>query len=235
VSAVRAQHTRGLFEGRAVWFERRGGRDLGGARAGRPADVCGQDQGGDAAGAVPGVAGGPDGGGRVDPGVAHVLGAAHPLRHGAGDRGDVRVQGRVEGLVVGGVVAHEVEHGRAGAPGVVQVREPVAEAGAEVQQGRGRPPGHPPVSVGGAGRPALEQAQDAARLGPAVHGGDEVHLGRARIGEAELHAAAREGREDRLGAARRGHRTPPFTGRAAGPGAAGRPGDQGSGSGVVRG
>ncbi len=69
------------------------------------------------------------------------------------------VQRRVEPTVIRRVVADDVHHRRAGTTRVVQVGEPVPEAGTEVQQRRGRAFGHAAVAVGRAGRDALEQAR----------------------------------------------------------------------------
>ncbi len=71
----------------------------------------------------------------------------------------------------------------------MQVREAVAEAGAQVEQRRRRLVGHAPVAVGGAGDHALEQAQHAADALDAVEGGHEVHLGGAGVREAHVDPA----------------------------------------------
>ena len=66
-----------------------------------------------------------------------------PARDGPGDGGDVGLEGRVEAGVIGGVITHDVDQRRPGAAGVVEVGQPVAQPGPEVQQGRGRA-GRPP-------------------------------------------------------------------------------------------
>ena len=91
---------------------------------------------------------------------------------------------------------------------VVQVRDPVAEAGPEVQQRRGRPAGHARVPVGRAGDDAFEQAEHRPHLGHGVERGDEVHLGGARVGEADVDAGVDE-RAD-AGPARRSCDRVPF-------------------------
>ena len=101
------------------------------------------------------------------------------------------------------VVADDVDQRGPAAPRVVQVGQPVAQAGGQVQQRRRRPPGHPGVAVGGAGRDALEQRQDAAHLGDVVQRGDEVHLRGAGVGEADVDARADEGPDECLGAVHR--------------------------------
>ena len=76
---------------------------------------------------------------------------------------------------------------------VVQVGEAVGEAGAEVQQRRGRLAGHARVAIGGAGHHALEQAEHAAHPGDRVERRDEMHLRRAGVGEADIDAPAGQG------------------------------------------
>ena len=99
-------------------------------------------------------------------------------------------QRRVERAVIGGLVADDVDDAGAGPTGVVQVGEAVREAGAAVQQGAAGSLGHAPVAVGAAGDHVLLQAEHAAHPRDAVQRGDEVHLARAGVGEADLDAAA---------------------------------------------
>ena len=63
------------------------------------------------------------------------------------------------------MVADDVDDRAVGPPGVVEVGQPVAEPGPEVEQRGRRPTGHPGVPVGGAGGHPLEQGQDAAHPG----------------------------------------------------------------------
>ena len=84
--------------------------------------------------------------------------------------------------------------------GVVQVRQPVAEPGPEVQQrGRGLV-GHPPVAVGRARGDAFEQREHAAHLGHRVQRRDEVHLRRAGVGEAHVDTRVDQRAQQSLGA-----------------------------------
>ena len=115
-----------------------------------------------------------------------------------GDRCDVALQRRVVLGVVGGVVADDVDDGRAAAAGVVQVGQAVAEAGAQVQQHRCGPAGHAGVAVGGAGGDALEQREHRVHLGHAVERRDEVHLGGAGVHEAGVDAGVDQGADQRL-------------------------------------
>ncbi len=177
-----------------------------------PRHVGGQDQRGD----LPRRARrGGDGVGGVAGDVAGAYRRAHPARDGPRHAVDVRLQRRVVLLVVGRVVADDVDERRARPAGVVQVGEPVAEAGPEVQQRRRRLAGHAPVPVGGAGDDAFEQAEHAAHLGDRVERGDEVHLGRARVREAHVDAAVDERADQRL---RSVHGVPPRLSRRACPG-----------------
>ena len=125
---------------------------------------------------------------------------ADPARHVGGERLDVALERRVVLLVVGGVVADDVHDRRVRAPGVVQVGEAVAEAGAEVQQRRRRAVRHARVAVGRAGDDALEQAEHRPHPRLAVERGDEVHLGRAGVGEAHVDVVVDERAQQGLGA-----------------------------------
>ena len=82
--------------------------------------------------------------------------------------------------------------------GVVQVGDPVAEAGTEVQQRRRRPTAHARVPVGGAGDDPLEQSEHRAHPRLAVERGDEVHLRRARVREADVDVVVDERADQRL-------------------------------------
>ena len=66
--------------------------------------------------------------------------------------------------VVRRLVADDVHDRRTGPACVVQVRDPVAQAGAEVQERRGRRTGHAAVAVGRAGGDAFEQRRGCARI-----------------------------------------------------------------------
>jgi hypothetical protein len=178
-----------------------GGRGCGGHRgpaAGAPGGVGRQDERGDAAHRA--VARGAHGGGGVGAHFVGGLAAAHPVRHAAGDGQGVALQRRFEAHVLQPMVTHHVDDARARLAGVVQVGQPVAEARPQVQQrGRGLAR-HAPVAVGRAGDHAFEQAQHAAHAGYAVERGHEVHLRRAGVGEAQLHAAGGEGVDQGFGA-----------------------------------
>ncbi len=105
---------------------------------------------------------------------------------------DVGIERSVEPLVVGGVIAHDIDDRGVRAPGVVQVGHPIAQPAAQMQQRRGRLIRHPAVAVGGSGHDALEQAQHGTHLGHAVQRCDEMHLRSAGIAEAHLHATVCE-------------------------------------------
>ncbi|KAG1529950.1 hypothetical protein G6F50_017649 [Rhizopus delemar] len=78
--------------------------------------------------------------------------------------------------VIGRVVTHDVDHGGAGALGVVQVGQAIAQARAQVQQRGGRLVGHARVAVGRARHHAFEQAQHATHLGLAIQRRDKVQF-----------------------------------------------------------
>jgi hypothetical protein len=108
----------------------------------------------------------------------------------AGQGIDVRLQWSVESLVVQGMIADDVDDGGVCAARVVQVRQSVSHAWAEVQQRRGGPFGHTAVAVCRAGRHTLEQGEHSAHLRHRIERRHEVHLRGTRVGEADIHAAA---------------------------------------------
>ena len=112
----------------------------------------------------------------------------HPGRDRARDADHVGGQRRVIADVIDRVIADDVDNRRRRPARIVQIGEAVGEAGAEMQQRRGRLAGDPAVAVGGAGRDALEQAQHAAQTRIGVERADQMHLGSAGIGEANLDA-----------------------------------------------
>ena len=82
-------------------------------------------------------------------------------------RVDVGLQWRIELLVVGGMVADDVDDRAVRATGVVQVRQPIRHSRSQVQQrGRGLA-GDPGVAVGSTGGHAFEQTQHRPHLGEA--------------------------------------------------------------------
>ena len=164
------------------------GTGTGGAtpRALVPGGVGGQDQGRDLAGRGArrrhrrGAIGGDIGGaGR----------GLQPFRIGARDPLDIGVERRVVALVIGRVVADDIDDRRARAAGVVEIGQPIAEPGGEMEQRAGRRAGHARIAVGGAGHHALEQGQHAADALDAVERRHEVHFRGAGIGEADSDAA----------------------------------------------
>ena len=136
----------------AGWPDRRGGgshrygfvvgrlggpgvRQLGGLCAVAPGHVGRQDQGRDSPRRADRR---PDRRDRVGAHLDAAAAAPHPPRHTASHSIDVGFQWCVVLLVVRGVVADHHDHRHAGPSGVVQVGQPVAQAGAEVQQHRRR-------------------------------------------------------------------------------------------------
>ena len=89
------------------------------------------------------------------------------------------------------VVADQIDDGRAGAPGVVEVGDAVRKARAQVQKGEGWLLGHSPVAICRPCADALEESEHGADLRHLIEGGDKGKLGRARIREAHLHAGLR--------------------------------------------
>ena len=152
--------------------------------------------------------GGPYGRGDGFDGIAaqglRALRGAHPGGDVARDGLDVGLQLCVVLDVVGGVVADDVDHGHPALARVVQVGESVAQAAAEMQQGRGRFAGHACVAIGRARGDALEEAEHGAHFRRAVERGDEMHLRGAGIAEADRDAGIHEGAHQGVGAVRHG-------------------------------
>jgi hypothetical protein len=101
--------------------------------------------------------------------------------------------GRRRARVERGVVADDVDHRHLALAGVVQVGQAIAQAAAQVQQGRGGLVGHARIAVGRAGGHAFEQGQHRAHARLVVQRGDEVHLAGAGVGEADLDAGIGQG------------------------------------------
>ena len=125
---------------------------------------------------------------------------AHPAAERPRRSLDVRSERRIVAPVIGRVIADDVDDRGRRLAGVVQVREPVGEAGPEMEQGRRRFSRHARVAVRGAGDDALEQREHAAHALDAVERGDEMHLRGARVGEAHVDAAGHQGAHQALGA-----------------------------------
>jgi hypothetical protein len=82
----------------------------------------------------------------------------------------------------------------------VDVGEAVGEAGAEMQQRAGRAHGHARIAVRRARHDPLEEPEHAAHARHAIERRHEMHLGRARIGEAHRHVARNERPHQAFGA-----------------------------------
>ena len=122
------------------------------------------------------------------------LGGAHkPRGHVAGYGLDIRLQLGIVFHVVGGVVAHNVQHRHLALAGVVQVGQAVAQPAAQMQQGGGGLVGHARVAVGGAGGDSLEQGKHRPHLGLVVQGRHKVHFTGAGVAEANLNTGVHQG------------------------------------------
>ncbi len=132
------------------------------------------------------------------------LRAADPAGDVPGQRVDVGLERRVVLVVVGRMVADEVDDRDVRATRVVQVRDAVAEPGPEVEQRARGLVGHACVAVGRAGDDALEEAEHRAHPRDVVERGDEVHLGGARVREADLDVGVDERLDQGVGAVHAG-------------------------------
>jgi hypothetical protein len=108
------------------------------------------------------------------------------------DAFDVRRERRVVLDVIQRVLADDVDDARSGFLRVVQVRRRVGEAGAQVEERGGRRIGHAVITVGRAAAHAFEEPQHATHAFDAIERADEMHLGSAGIGEADIHPASQQ-------------------------------------------
>ena len=120
---------------------------------------------------------------------------ARPGRDAARPAVGVTGQRRIERAVIARLVADHIDDRRAGAAGIVQIGKTVREARRAMQQRARGLFRHPAVTIGRAGRHALEQTQHAMHARHAIERGDEMHLAGAGIGET-CRDARREQRAD---------------------------------------
>src|SRR5262249_24067762 len=109
----------------------------------------------------------------------------------------------VQTTMISRVLADDVDDRHARSARVVQVRETVGEARAEVQQRACGFARHARIAVGRAGDDAFEEPEHATHAGLAVERRDEMHLGGAGIREADVDAAINQRREQTLGSVHR--------------------------------
>ena len=124
-----------------------------------------------------------------------------PVRHRAGQIGQTAADEfvvRIVRLMIGGVRADDIDDRRIRAARVVQHGDAVGEAAAHMQQREGGRSGHAGVAVRGAGHDVLLQAQDGTHVVGHPDLVDELHLGRAGIGEARRYARVHQRLEQRL-------------------------------------
>src|SRR3954454_9248321 len=95
--------------------------------------------------------------------------------------------------MVNGMLADDVDDAGTRLLGVVQIGKSVGEPGPKVKECRGRCAGHPEIPVGGAGHDALEQAEHTTHAGDPIQRRDEMHLGCAWVGEADVNTPCDQG------------------------------------------
>ena len=122
------------------------------------------------------------------------------MGHGPGRALDIGGQGRVIFDVIGGMLADDIDDAGFRLLGVVQIGQAVGQTGGQMQQGGGRLAQHAVIAVRSAGDHALEQPQHAAHAGHLVQGGDEMHLGGAGVGEADVDVTSDQGAHKAFGA-----------------------------------
>jgi hypothetical protein len=102
--------------------------------------------------------------------------------------------------MISGLVADDIDDGYAGAPGVMEVRESIREAGSTVEERRRGLPGYPCIAVRRAGRNVFEQRQYTPYAWNAVQRRNEVHLTRSRVGKACIDVIGDERADQAFGA-----------------------------------
>ena len=99
---------------------------------------------------------------------------------------NVALQRRVVLAMIGRVVAHEIDHARMRALGVVEVGKTVAHARPEMKQGRGRLARHAGIAISRTGANTLEEPQDRSHAADAVKARNQMHFRGPRIAETGL-------------------------------------------------
>ena len=85
------------------------------------------------------------------------------------------------------MIANQIDNRGAGSAGVVEVRDAVGEARAEMQQSEGRAIQHAAITIRSAGADTFEEAQNGADARDFVEGGNDWHFGSPWIGQAQIH------------------------------------------------
>ena len=111
-----------------------------------------------------------------------------PAGDGTRETHDVGGERRIVLCMVGRMVADDVDDGRLRAARIVEVRKAVGEARPKMEKRRGGLFRHAAIAVRRTGHRAFKQSEDRAHALDLVQRGDEMHLGRARIREADLDA-----------------------------------------------
>ena len=84
------------------------------------------------------------------------------------------------------MLTDHIDNGAPRAPGVVEIGGPVAKAGAQMKQGQCRFVHHSAIAVGRTGNNAFKQPEHGANARFFIDGGDQLHLGCARVGKTHV-------------------------------------------------
>src|SRR5580692_4727741 len=95
--------------------------------------------------------------------------------------------------MIRGMLADQVDDWHVGPASIVQVREPVPEAGTEMQQRTRRLLYHPRIAVRSAGGDSLKQTERAPYFRSAVKRCDDVNFRGAWVREARVNARCCQG------------------------------------------
>jgi len=98
------------------------------------------------------------------------------------------------------LIADDVDDGAARAARVVQIRQPIGQAGTTVQERACRAAGDAVVAVGHAGDDVFVKAEHTVHAGDAIERRDEMHLARAGVRETGIHTRRKQRVHQTLGA-----------------------------------
>ena len=97
------------------------------------------------------------------------------------------------------MVANKIDNRRRGSPCVMQIRNTIAEARAEMKHRYRRLPSNASIAVSGSSTNALKQTEDAAHLWNGIHRLYQMHFRRPRIGKTSRHTRIHQRPYQRLG------------------------------------
>jgi hypothetical protein len=94
--------------------------------------------------------------------------------------------------VIRGMLAHKADYGNLRPAGIVQIRQPIAEAGTEMQQGTCRLLSHARIAVRRSSHNPFEEAKHAAHCWRSIERSDQMNLRSSGVGEADFNASGNQ-------------------------------------------